>query len=89
MKFSKLSQLFLVSMIGLVVATLFTACNLVTIDYVFLATSAATDKCSGGQIETYAVDSSQARYALPRLQFVPAASLPWPLPFLPDTKTFM
>jgi 6-phosphogluconolactonase len=57
MKFSKLSQLFLVSMIGLVVATLFTACNLVTIDYVFLATSAATDKCSGGQSETYAVDS--------------------------------
>jgi DNA-binding beta-propeller fold protein YncE len=57
MKFSKLSQLFLVSTIGLVVATLFTACNLVTIDYVFLATSAATDKCSGGQIETYAVDS--------------------------------
>src|SRR6266568_7295154 len=57
MKFSKLSQLFLVSSIGLLVATLFTACQLVTVDYVFLATSAGTTKCAGGQIETYAVDS--------------------------------
>ena len=40
MKFSKLSQLFLVSSIGLLVATLLTACQLVTIDYVFVASSA-------------------------------------------------
>lgn len=57
MKFSKLSQLLLVSSIGLLVATLFTACQLVTVDYVFLATSAGTTKCAGGQIETFAVDS--------------------------------
>jgi 6-phosphogluconolactonase len=57
MKFSKLSQLFLVSTIGLVVATLLTACQLVTIDYVFLADSAGSGAGSAGQIETYAVDS--------------------------------
>ncbi len=57
MKFSKLSQLFLVSSIGLLVAILFSACQLVSIDYVFLATSAGTTACPGGQIEAYAVDS--------------------------------
>jgi 6-phosphogluconolactonase len=57
MKFSKLSQLFLVSTIGLLVATLLTACQLVTIDYVFVADSAGSSAGSAGQIETYAVDS--------------------------------
>jgi 6-phosphogluconolactonase (cycloisomerase 2 family) len=57
MKFSKLSQLFLVSSIGLFVATLLTACQLVTIDYVFVAASAGTSTGSAGQIYTYAVDS--------------------------------
>ena len=54
MKFSKLSQLFLVSMIGLLVATIFTACQLVTIDYVFLAGSPDKDN---NTIQVYAVDS--------------------------------
>jgi 6-phosphogluconolactonase len=57
MKFSKMRQILLVSTIGLFVALLFSACNLVTVDYVFLATSAGTKACPGGQIETYAVDS--------------------------------
>ena len=57
MKFSKLSQLFLVSTVGLLVATLFTACQLVTIDYVFVADSVGSGTGSAGQIETYAVDS--------------------------------
>ena len=57
MKFSKLSQLFLVSSIGLFVATLLTACQLVTIDYVFVAASSGTSAGSAGQIYTYAVDS--------------------------------
>jgi 6-phosphogluconolactonase len=62
MKFNKLRQLFLVSAIGLVVATLFSGCALVTIDYLFVATSASTlsgnsTGCAGGEIETYAVDS--------------------------------
>ena len=57
MKFSKLSQLFLVSTIGLLVATLLTACQLVTIDYLFVASSAGSGSGSAGQIQTYAVDS--------------------------------
>ena len=62
MKFSKLRQLLLVSAIGLGVATLFSGCQLVTIDYVFVATSASTisgskTTCPNGEIETFAVDS--------------------------------
>jgi 6-phosphogluconolactonase (cycloisomerase 2 family) len=57
MKFSKMGQLFLVSTIGLLGACLFTGCNLVTVDYIYLATSGATTGCAGGQIETFAVDS--------------------------------
>jgi 6-phosphogluconolactonase len=57
MKFSKLSQLFLVSAIGLILATFLTACDLVTIDYVFVACSAGTSPGSDGQIFAYAVDA--------------------------------
>jgi 6-phosphogluconolactonase (cycloisomerase 2 family) len=57
MKFSKLSQLFLVSITGLLVASLLTACQIVTIDYVFLASPASTGTSSNGQIEIFAVDS--------------------------------
>jgi 6-phosphogluconolactonase len=62
MKFSKLRQLMLVSAIGLVVATLFSGCSLVTIDYLFVSTSASQigknpSACPAGEIETYAVDS--------------------------------
>ncbi len=57
MKFSKLSQLFLVSMIGLLVATLLTACQLVTIDYLYLASASTAGSSSDGQIQSFAVDS--------------------------------
>ncbi len=57
MKFSKLSQLLLVSAIGLITATLLTSCEIVTIDYVFVASSAGPGSGSAGQIQTYAVDS--------------------------------
>ena len=57
MKFSKLSQLFLVSAIGLILATFLTACDLVTIDYVFVACSAGGAPGSDGQIYAYAVDA--------------------------------
>ena len=71
MKFSKLSgspasgirrrvglgQLILVSIVGLVVASLLAACQLVTIDYVFVASSAAPAGSPNGQIDTYAADS--------------------------------
>lgn len=49
MKLSKPSQIVLVSIIGLLVATLLTACQLVTIDYVYLAGSSG--------IQGFAVDS--------------------------------
>ena len=57
MKFSKLSQLFLVSTIGLVVAVFLAGCQLVTIDYVFVASSSGSGNNSTGQIQTFAVDS--------------------------------
>lgn len=57
MKFSKLSQLFLASSIGLLVATVFTACAITTIDYVYVANSAGTGTSNDGQIVTYAADS--------------------------------
>ena len=57
MKLSKLSQLFLVSSIGLVVATVLTGCQLVTIDYLFVTTSVGSGVGSAGQIQTFAVDS--------------------------------
>ncbi len=52
-----MSQLFLVSAIGLILASFLTACNLVTIDYVFVAASAGNSPGSAGQIYTYAVDA--------------------------------
>src|SRR6202453_3810081 len=58
MKFSKLSQLFLVSMIGLTVATLLTACAINTVDYVFVASSAGSGTGSAGQIQTYDADNT-------------------------------
>jgi YVTN family beta-propeller protein len=64
MKFSKLSQLFLVSSIGLLVATLLTACQIVTIDYVFVASSAGSGANSAGQINILAADSESGALRL-------------------------
>lgn len=57
MKLSKTRQLVLVSAAGLLGAMLLTGCQLVTIDYVFVASSSGSGSGSSGQIETYAVDS--------------------------------
>jgi len=57
MKFSKWSQLFLVSLIGLSVATLLTSCAIVTIDYVFVASASGSGTGTAGQIQTYDADS--------------------------------
>lgn len=57
MKFNKLSQLVLVSAIGLIVATLLTSCQIVTIDFVFVASTSGSGPGSYGQIQTYAADS--------------------------------
>ena len=54
MKLNKMSQLALVSVTGLLVASLLTACQLVTIDYIYLATAG---NGGDGQISAYAVDS--------------------------------
>jgi len=74
MKFSKLRQLLLVSAVGLVVATLFSGCQLVTIDYLFVATAGSkigstADACPAGEIETFAVDSESGaiRSAAPQV----------------------
>ena len=55
MKFNKLSQLFLVAAIGLVVAVLLSACQLVTIDYLYVA--GFNGSASYGAIQVFAVDS--------------------------------
>jgi 6-phosphogluconolactonase len=52
MKFNKLGQLFVVSILGLAIASLLTSCALVTVDYVFVATAS-----NNGQIQTYDADS--------------------------------
>ena len=57
MKLSKPSQLFLVSIIGLILAAGLTACNIVTIDYVFVATTGGASGSSNGQIYTFAADA--------------------------------
>jgi 6-phosphogluconolactonase (cycloisomerase 2 family) len=58
MKFSKSSgQLLLVALIGLVVATLLSACQLVTIDYLYVAGTFSNDKGTNGAIQVFAVDS--------------------------------
>ena len=56
MKFNKLSQLLLASGTGLLVATLLSACQLVTIDYLYVA-GTASKTTSGGGIQVLAVDS--------------------------------
>ena len=56
MKFSKLSQLSLVSITGLIVAILLTACDIKTVDYVFVASASGSGTGSAGQIQTYNVD---------------------------------
>jgi 6-phosphogluconolactonase len=57
MKLSKVSQLFLVSTIGLLLALCLSACEIVTIDYVFVATSSGNGPGSGGEIYTFAADA--------------------------------
>jgi len=58
MKFSKLSQLFLVSTIGLLAAVLITACDIKTVDYVFVATNGGSGSGGTGQIETFDADQN-------------------------------
>jgi len=52
MKFSKIGQVSLILAIALILASTFTACNPVTIDYLFVA----GNKTSPGQIQTFLID---------------------------------
>jgi 6-phosphogluconolactonase len=72
MKFSKLSQLALVSILGLGVATLLSGCMLVTIDYVFVADSSGSGPGTAGQIETFAADSETGALRLTDNKPVPS-----------------
>lgn len=57
MKFGKLSQIGLVSAGSLLAATAFTACQTLTVDFLYVATTAQ----SPGQIEVYEVNSESGR----------------------------
>jgi len=57
MKLSKPSQLILVTFLGLLAASVLTACQITTIDYVFVAGSAGTGGSSAGVIDVFAADS--------------------------------
>ena len=57
MKFSKLSQLVLVSTLGLLAASLLSGCLIVTVDYVFVANSSRHSTGTTGEIQTFAVDA--------------------------------
>jgi len=56
-QFFPVSRVLIIPAIGLLLATLLTACQLVTIDYVFVADSAGTSAGSAGQVQIFAVDS--------------------------------
>ena len=58
MKFSKKSQLGLVAIVGLTVATWLTGCEIVTADYLFVASNTSDSTSPNGKIETYAIDAN-------------------------------
>lgn len=64
MKFSKLSQLMLVSTLGLALATLLSGCIIVTVDYVFVACSSGATAGGAGQIQGFAADSESGALRL-------------------------
>lgn len=57
MKFSKVSQLVLVSILGLLGASIVSGCAIVTVDYLFVACSSGATPGTAGEIQSYAVDS--------------------------------
>jgi len=57
MKFNKSSQLLLVSVASLLVAGLITACETLTVDFVYVATSKAAGPNSYGEIDVFEINS--------------------------------
>jgi 6-phosphogluconolactonase (cycloisomerase 2 family) len=84
MKFSKLSQLFLVSIIGLVVAALLTSCNIVTVDYLFVASSSGSGAGSAGQIQTYDLDEGSGALRAGQASVPSGGSNPVSMAVAPD-----
>jgi 6-phosphogluconolactonase len=75
MKFSKLSQIVLVSTIGLAAASLLTSCEIVTIDYLFVASSTGSGTGgSNGQIQTFDADSETGALR-PGAQSIPSGGI--------------
>lgn len=85
MKFGKLSQIGLVSAGSLLAATAFTACQTLTVDFLYVATT----KQSPGQIEVYEVNSeSGALRTIPTSPFPSGGRNPLAEAVSPDFKNF-
>ena len=90
MKLSKVSQLVLVSAIGLLVAISLSGCLIVTIDYLYVADSSGSGVSSPGQIQVYAVDSESGALRPGAPPYPPAdqSLSPWPpLPTMPTSTS--
>jgi 6-phosphogluconolactonase (cycloisomerase 2 family) len=61
MKFSRSSQLVLVAAAGLLVATLVTACETLTVDFVFVACSKAAGTNNYGELDVFEINSESGR----------------------------
>ncbi len=61
MKFSRSSQLVLVAAASLLVATFVTACETLTVDFVFVACSRAAGANSYGELDVFEIDSESGR----------------------------
>jgi 6-phosphogluconolactonase (cycloisomerase 2 family) len=61
MKFSRSSQLVLVAMASLAVASLITACETLTVDFVFVASAKAAGANQYGEIDVFEIDSESGR----------------------------
>jgi 6-phosphogluconolactonase (cycloisomerase 2 family) len=85
MKFGKLSQIGLVSAGSLLAATAFTACQTLTVDFLYVATTAQ----SPGQIEVYEVNSeSGALRTIPTSPFPSGGRKPVAEAVSPDFQNF-
>ncbi len=61
MKFSKSSQLVLVAAASLLVASLITACETLTVDFVFVASAKAAGANNYGEIDVFEINSESGR----------------------------
>src|SRR5580692_4425671 len=61
MKFSRSSQLLLVAAASLVVASLITACETLTVDFVFVASNKAAGAENYGEIDVFEINSESGR----------------------------